>query len=85
MTKLLKVMIQMIKHARRRKLLSQNDLAQMLKVDQSYISKLENGRANCIHYDFLFSISSILDLDPGKLLIWSAYSYRGRRKKYQKR
>lgn len=59
----------MIKEARKNKGLTQKELAHMLHIDQSYISKLERGVNTTISAPILMKICNALDLCPILLAI----------------
>ena len=54
----------MLKRARRKKGLSQKQLATRLHVSQSYISKIENSKADTVSIEFLIHLSIILNVCP---------------------
>ena len=60
----------MIKNARIHKGLSQVQLAKVLGVSQSYISKLENRRTKTVSVGFVLKLSKILNLCPVNLFVF---------------
>lgn len=54
----------MIKSARKRKGLTQKELAKRLNVNQSYISKAENRNIDTFSVEFILNLSRILSLCP---------------------
>lgn len=54
----------MIKKARFEKKISQKELARLLSVTQSYISKIENRKTKTLSILIILKLSEILELDP---------------------
>lgn len=65
----------MIKNARNKKKITQLELANVLNVSQSYMSKIENRKTKTISIDLLLTLSSILEIDPVDLFIFLADLY----------
>ena len=65
----------MIKNARNKKKITQLELANLLNVSQSYMSKIENRKTKTISIDLLLTLSSILEIDPVDLFIFLADLY----------
>lgn len=59
----------MLKNARKKLGISQKELADKLKVNQSYISKIENYKTIHIPLYLLIDISKELNLDPVDVFI----------------
>lgn len=60
----------MIRESRLKKHFTQKDLAQKLKTNQSYISKLENKSINNFNFKYINELAKILDLDLKELIDW---------------
>lgn len=60
----------MIRKARRLKGLSQRQLANLLGVSQSYISKLENRNIATVTIECILNLSRILNLCPVNLFVF---------------
>ena len=60
---------QMIKDARKEKRITQRDLAKMIDVDFSYISKIETGALEPPSEAVINKIAKILEIDPNELFI----------------
>jgi predicted transcriptional regulator len=56
-----------LKHYRKASDLSQKQLAELLEVDQSYISRLENNKVDCL-LSFAVKASNVLKTDLYKLV-----------------
>lgn len=54
----------MLKNKRKKLGISQRKLGEKLKLDRSYISKVENGKFTNVSLDFIKKISKELDLCP---------------------
>lgn len=65
-----KKVVTMIRSARIRNCLSQDQLAQRLGVSQSYISKLENRRTKAVSIEFVLKLSKNLKICPVALFIF---------------
>ncbi|MBD1923895.1 XRE family transcriptional regulator [Microcoleus sp. FACHB-831] len=59
---------QLIRQARKNKGYSQRDLAKLIPVDFTYLSKLENNRAARPSEEFIRSLAPHLDLDEEELI-----------------
>lgn len=62
----------MIKKARFDKKISQKELARLLKITQSYVSKIENRKTKTLSILIILKLSEILELDPVDLFKYLA-------------
>ena len=53
---------------RRKKKLTQKQLAELIGVTQSYISKIEQGNVKSLTIGKLLKLAKVLDVEPEKLL-----------------
>lgn len=60
---------EIIKDARKEKRITQRDLAKMISVDFTYISKIETGALEPPSESVIDKIAKILELDPNELFI----------------
>jgi len=65
----LKTFGEVIKDARKEKRITQRDLAKMISVDFTYISKIETGALEPPSESVIGKIAKILELDPNELFI----------------
>ena len=67
-----KKVLLMLRSARIRKRLSQEQLANRLSVSQSYISKLENKRTKTVSIELVLKLSKILSICPISVFVFLA-------------
>ena len=61
-----------LRELRQAKRLSQRDLAQQVSIDFTYLSKIENNRADPPSDDVIRSLAQALDADPEEMLALAA-------------
>lgn len=62
----------MMKKARSDKKISQKELAEILNLNQSYISRIENKKNKSITVQMVVDISNALDINPVDLFLYFA-------------